>query len=292
MNINTVSKINNYLFAPICSKKSKILYSCLTIILFITYLFLCVLFSLKDEIVIGLIFGFTIFLCFFKKYKNTITNTNFFLIYLGLIITLGLVLLIKMFNPSYELFVCSFPLIGYLGIVIATSKVKNVKEHWQAIFLLFILAFPFKIILTNIIDFEILTAKFVYFFLNSLGNEVSIVQNVNIVLPNGGVKVYEACSGVRGITRLLQIMAVPLMTRYTSYIQKIALLFSAIFIGFFSNGLKIALLAILASSNQPDYFKYWHEENGAHIFSLGSLLFFGAVCYFLNLKVTSKKNIN
>jgi exosortase/archaeosortase family protein len=65
----------------------------------------------------------------------------------------------------------------------------------------------------------------------------------------------------------------------TNLLKKILLPVAAVFIGFILNGFRVALLAVLAGSNQK-MFEYWHADK-SEVFSMMSVLIFALFFYLI-----------
>jgi exosortase/archaeosortase family protein len=73
----------------------------------------------------------------------------------------------------------------------------------------------------------------------------------------------------------------------TTLSKKILTPVMAVFLAFIVNGFRVALMAVLAHSNEAA-FKYWHEGDGSLIFSMLAVLIFGFFCHFLLLRNESE----
>lgn len=63
--------------------------------------------------------------------------------------------------------------------------------------------------------------------------------------------------------------------------EKIFVPVVAVFIAFVVNGFRVALMAVLAASSNPQALYYWHKGDGSLIFSMISVLILGLYCLFL-----------
>jgi cyanoexosortase A len=156
---------------------------------------------------------------------------------------------------------------------------KGFKQYWQELFLLFFLGAP-ELVLSPLIDVSGFTAQFSAFILWYLGFDVSR-QGVYITLPQGGVEVFAGCSGLESMTHLLSLAVVYLLMFPTSWIKKVLVPVVAVSLAFVVNGLRVALMAVLAVSSNSEAFEYWHTGSGSAIFSMIAVLIFGLFCLFL-----------
>jgi cyanoexosortase A len=182
---------------------------------------------------------------------------------------------------GYDSFLRLFPLISALGIGLLASGIKGLKQYWQELILLCVLAIPPELIakpINQLIGVSALTGKFSSFVLLQLGYEVSS-QGEFIIQPEGSIWVSPECAGLVTLLWLLQLSALFLAMFPLQWSQKILVPIVAVLTGFVVNGLRIAHLAVLAVSNQ-EAFNYWHSEN-AQIFSLIDVLIIGLFCFFL-----------
>ena len=196
------------------------------------------------------------------------------------IIILGI---IKIFSlTDYDPFMRLFPLISAFGLgLMAFGGIKGLKQYWQEIILLIVLAIPPELItkpINQLIGVSALTGKFSSFVLWHLGYEVSS-QGEFIIQPAGSIWISPECAGLVTLLWLLQLSALFLVMFPLELSQKILVPIVAVLTGFVVNGLRIAHLAVLAVSNQ-EAFNYWHSEN-AQIFSLLDVAIVGLFCFFL-----------
>ena len=126
---------------------------------------------------------------------------------------------------------------------------------------------------------SILTAHASSFWLGILGFE-SIVKNRTVYLPVGGVEVLPACNGVDMLAQLVCIAIIfQLAFPLRSLLGKVAIFTLAPAIGFASNTIRIAILALCTangSGKESQLFKFFHDD-------LGSLLFSGIAVFIFGL---------
>jgi cyanoexosortase A len=125
----------------------------------------------------------------------------------------------------------------------------------------------------------LITAKLAYTLLWYTGFTVQI-SGTNITLPTGAIDVYEGCSGFHGMAQLFKLSILFLLTFETKgWIRKVITPMIAVSIAFFTNAIRVALMAILVAGGDQNAFYYWHQGEGSNIFSLVSMLLFGLFCY-------------
>lgn len=195
------------------------------------------------------------------------------------ILLIALVLLKSLFVSGYDPFLRISPLISALGIALLASGFKGLKQYWQE-FLILCFLVPSPGMLTLLIDISTFTAKFAAVLLWYLGFEVSR-QGVYIQLPTGGVEVYPGCSGIESMLHILGLAVIFLVMFPTSRLQKVLVPVVAAVVAFAVNGVRVALMTILAASSNPQALEYWHKGDGSLIFSMFSVLILGLFCLFL-----------
>lgn len=200
---------------------------------------------------------------------------------------IGLVLFKSQFLVNSDFFRVS-PLLSILGVALLLSGFRGLKQHWRELLLLSFLV-PSPVVLRTFFDFSTATAQFATSLLWYLGFEVSR-NGIFVYLPNGGIEVYAACSGIDTIFQLLQLAIMIVLMFSATWPQKVLLLLLAILVGFVANSIRVALLAILSTSTTEAVFDYWHTGNGSLIFSVAAVLMFGLSCLFL-LRPNQEMNV-
>ena len=170
-----------------------------------------------------------------------------------------------------------FPFVSALAVGVLASGFKGLKQYWQELTLLFFLGGP-SVLFTFLPDISPITAQFSAFLLWVVGFNVS-VQDVYIRLPAGAVKVYTGCSGIESITYLLGLSAIALILFPIPRMKAVFIPILAMLIGFAVNGVRVAIMAVLATSNTIA-FDYWHKGEGSLIFGVTAVFTFG-FCYWL-----------
>jgi cyanoexosortase A len=101
------------------------------------------------------------------------------------------------------------------------------------------------------------------------GHPIAADGNV-LVMPHEMLRVVSACSGLFSISRLWVLAALIVALFTTTARQKVALVMSAVFIGFVINAVRIAVLGVAVTRAETGTFDYWHEGPGATFFTLAS----------------------
>lgn len=190
--------------------------------------------------------------------------------------TLIALILVKCLSLSgYDIFLRFSPFISAVSVGLLASGFKGLKQYWQELIILGFIAIP-PGLPTHFIDLAKITAKFSYFSLWYLGLEVTRQGNF-LFLRTGSVEVNEGCSGIHVILQLLGLAIIFLfMFPEIKLKQKIITPIVAVFIAFFVNAIRVALLAILAGNKES--FEYWHQGSGSLIFSMIAVIIFGIFC--------------
>ncbi|WP_346291967.1 cyanoexosortase A, partial [Sphaerothrix gracilis] len=167
------------------------------------------------------------------------------------------------------------PFLSGLALAALAAGVRGFRLFWRELVILFFLGAP-SVVAAFVTDISPATARFSTFLLWYSGFDV-MRQGLVIALPGGGVEVYYGCSGMESITYLLGLSAVCLVMFPISGIKRWLTPFIAIAIGFFINAIRVALMAVLAASENKAAFDYWHEGDGSLLFGLVAVLFFGGL---------------
>ncbi|MBD1937457.1 cyanoexosortase A [Microcoleus sp. FACHB-68] len=188
------------------------------------------------------------------------------------------------FLSSYDPFLRFFPLISGLGLGLVASDLKGLKQYWQE---LIILAFPIlapaPAFLVKLVDISPITAKSAAMMLWYSGFNVRH-EGLFLHLPTGSVEVGSGCSGLSVILQLLGLALLVLFMFPTTLGQKIIVPIVAVLVGFVVNSGRVALMAVLVASSNPQSFEYWHFGQGSLIFSMIAVLIFGLITWFAILR--------
>lgn len=212
-----------------------------------------------------------------KKRDQLELSSSIFATGCGLFL-MAIVLLRSQSLSSFDLFLRVAPLLSAIALGLLASGVRGLKQYWQE-FVVFGFLIPHSGLLSQIFDVSKTTAEFATVLLWSTGFDVSR-QGVYISLSSGSVEVNPGCSGYGSMLQLLSIAVIFLLMFPTSRLQKWLLPIAAVLIGFVTNGIRVAIMVVLAS-NDLSAFHYWHNEEGSMAFSLLSVLLFSSMCFAL-----------
>lgn len=247
-----------------------------------------------DHLGMSLLFWVAIASLLHEKQETLKLESSVFASLIGALI-IGWVLLYSTSLPGKEhSFLYLAPFISGLGLAIVASGFSGLKQYWQALVMLFFLGIP-RVLLKTFTDLSPLTAKFSSLLLWYSGQNVvrdgvyiRVLAN-DLQTVNSSVEVYEGCSGIEAISYLVGLAAVFLVMFPLSRGLRWLVPIVAVAIAFGVNGIRVALMAMLAGSNQAA-FDYWHVGDGSMIFAMTSVTLFGIFCFFL-LKWQDAQNI-
>jgi cyanoexosortase A len=216
------------------------------------------------------------------KQKRITLNLESNLLYkiLGALL-IAFVFFSQAFLPNYDFLIRLLPFISGLGLALIASGIKGLKQYWQELMLLLVLAVPLELLIVpvnQIFHITKLLAKISTFILWYVGFQVTR-QGDLIILPEKATWVGPNCSGVLTMLWMLQLAILFLTTYPTNWKKKILVPAVAILIVIGVNGIRIAIMAVLAAYNYPA-FEYWHSDN-AQIFSTIPLMIFWWFCQSL-----------
>jgi cyanoexosortase A len=204
---------------------------------------------------------------------------------------LGFVL-VRSINPGgANAFLKVFPFIGLLGLGLLASGTKHLRQYWKELVIFGVLALhPILEMLLQVADLSLWTAKAANIILLYLGYPVQL-RGVDLILPTGQVKVYEACSGIQSVLQMLSISVLFLMMfPLPSRAKQILCVVGAVLLGFVVNAFRVALMAILNAAKNKAGFDYWHTGNGSLIFSAIAVLLFGVFCWLFFLRTQPQRS--
>jgi cyanoexosortase A len=171
-----------------------------------------------------------------------------------------------------------FPLAAFLGWFLIFIGASQAKHYIKEFCILAVFGIP-KLIPDTALGLAPVTAKFSAYTLWYLGYPVSLLNNIYIQIPNGGVEVVPACSGINLIVHMLSIAVIFLCVFPTRRTHTLLFVIFAVILGFFMNVIRVAMLAALSPPQFATQFHYWHSASGASLFVLLTLIIYG-VLYF------------
>ncbi len=180
------------------------------------------------------------------------------------------------FRPPTGLYLGFAPFVAAIGIMLLASGYQALGQYRTELLILFCLGLP-KLLLKFLPDISPVTAQFSTYLLWYSGFSVRLTDNL-IQLPDGAVRVVPSCSGLNLMTYMLAITVIFLLMFPLPTAAKIIAPIVAVTLGFFVNGIRVAMLALLSTQNNPALFDYWHSNDGALLFVMLTVLLFGLFC--------------
>jgi cyanoexosortase A len=210
----------------------------------------------------------------FKKNQDKISS------FLGYLVV-TVILVLSVVHPG-EKELGFFPLAAFLGWFLIFIGASQAKFYLKEFCILTVFGIP-KLIPDTAFGLAPVTAKFSAYTLWYLGYQVSLLNNIYIQIPNGGVEVIPACSGINLVVHMLSISVIFLCVFPTGRSHTILFVVFAVILGFFMNVIRVAMLAALSTPKLSTQFHYWHSASGASLFVLLTLVIYGVI-YFSFLK--------
>jgi cyanoexosortase A len=198
---------------------------------------------------------------------------------------LAALLVISVVRPSEKL-IGFFPLVAFLGWFLLFIGRSQYRLYFKEFSILLAFGLP-KLIPDSAFGMASLTAKFSAYVLWRLGYPV-FLKGSYIAIPNGGVEVVPACSGISLITHMLSMAVIFLCVFPVRRSQRPLLAFIAIVLGFIMNSMRVAILALLSTPQSYSSFQYWHSANGASVFVFLTLMLY-SLMYFWFFKPAHQK---
>jgi len=174
------------------------------------------------------------------------------------------------------------PVLALLGTALWSAGYRGVWDYRRELMVLFFLGGPHLLVWwLHVPDLlALFDAKVAGFFLWYSGVEV-VVKDVNMYLEGGAIKITAECAGSDIITYLLGIALVSTMLFPLPRPRYALVLGTAVVIAFFTNVVRVALLAILNTDADKASFHYWHTSQGAQAFGVTAMILFAAFYYYL-----------
>jgi cyanoexosortase A len=194
---------------------------------------------------------------------------------------LSALLVVSITHPGDKI-VGFFPLVAFAGWILTFVSTAQLSLYLKEFSILSAFGLP-KLVPETAFGLAPLTANFSAFILHySVSYPVKILNNIHIQVPNGGVDVVAACSGISLILHMLSMSVIFLCLFPAQKWHFIVLPMIAATLGFVLNAVRVAVLAALSRPEWSNQFHYWHSANGASIFVLIALLLYGGLwfCFF------------
>jgi cyanoexosortase A len=257
----------------------KISLFCLLVLVFIHFLFGIYMGKQAYLMTSMLLWGSVFILLWDKRahFKITQSKPSKFL---GYFLLTGL-LILSVIHPG-EKTLGFFPLAAFCGWFLIFIGASQNKLYFKEFCILTVFGIP-KLVPDTAFGLAPVTAKVAAYALWYLGYPVSLNDGIYIQVPNGGVEVIPACSGINLIVHMISISVIFLCVFPTQKLHRFLFVCLAIFLGFFMNVIRVAMLTALSPPQFSKQFHYWHSANGASLFVLLTLIMYG-VLYFSILK--------
>lgn len=180
------------------------------------------------------------------------------------------------------------PIMAFGGLCLLATRARNLGFYWREILILSLLALGtvFRVAL-EAIDLPTLTATFSTFAMWYSGFDV-IREGTFIILPQGRVEVYGACSGIASVIQMFNIAVLFNLLLPATWLQRGIATIAAVSIGFIVNAGRVGLMAFLVAAGNRTAFDFWHDGTGSSIFFVLSVLIFAGFSWaFLLRKPTA-----
>ncbi len=169
-------------------------------------------------------------------------------------------------NPGLSI----LPLVAGIGVSWIAAGFAGPRIFWRELVILSLLAIPRELGLGiwNIAQpLSLIVTKLVGYSLWYLGFTVKVETN-QILFPGGGVIINETCAGVGNLIYVVQVAVIAsLLFPLSRWSWRIGIFFLAIALSFTLNLLRVGILAALHPV-MPEAFVYWHEGDGALVFTV------------------------
>lgn len=229
-----------------------------------------------DEVLFVLIAWWGAYLALDHSFPGNSLRPSVFGAWLGFLLLLW-VLRISFLITSANLGSSLLPLLTGLGLALLATPVRGLRRVLPSLGILALL----PLIRATMIPYPTLLTKATAFIANFsllLCGLPAMIQGNVVTLPGGSVAVASACTGLPAMLQLLNVSLIfaivfPMRFRW----QNLVMAFCAIVLGFLVNGIRIALLAIIISSQYPSkqwWFDIFHNGWPAWIFPGIAAFFF------------------
>ena len=196
---------------------------------------------------------------------------------LGGLLLGGLLVGILRTRESWTPILALYPLWAGIALSLMVGGFPGPVRYWRELLILFFLGIPHGFLL-GVVDLSRITAQFAAFLLHYLGREVRLT-GTEIALPGGAVEVVKSCDGTGAMAYLACLAVVFLVLFPATRWQRMIMVPLAMGIAFLTNGVRVALLAIIESSAGAHSFDYWHTGTGAMLWTGLPVLLFGLICF-------------
>lgn len=202
---------------------------------------------------------------------------------LGQWLGVGLLLALAffVFTPptDWRALLALYPLWAGLALSLLAEGLRGPGRRWRELLILFFLGIPHGFLIGGI-NLSQITARFSAFLLHYMGRDVKLT-GTEIALPGGAVEVVKSCDGTGAMAYLACLAVIFLVLFPVKRWQRVVMIPLAMTIAFITNGVRVALLAVIESSAGTKSFDYWHEGTGAMLWTGLPVLVFGLVCFLV-----------
>jgi len=181
------------------------------------------------------------------------------------------------------------PLISGVSVGLLASGFKGLKQYWQEILCLGLLAIPSGPI-GIIFDPSPITAKISAVMMWYLGFNVQAKGTTIVLDGEPVVQVLEACSGLEAMMYLLKLSIVSLfMFPLASKWKQVLVPVAAVLTAFLVNCVRVIVLTLIVAWEKEEAFEYWHTGNGSLLFTMISVFLLGFLCMYLSKQETPEE---
>ena len=176
------------------------------------------------------------------------------------------------------------PIMAFLGLCLLATRARHLGTYWRELLILTLLALGkvFHVAL-EAVDLPTITATFSTFSLWYAGFDVAR-EGTFIILPEGRVEVYGACSGVASVIQMFNIAILLNLLMPLSWWKRGVAVIAATIVGFVVNAGRVGVMAFLVAADNREAFDFWHEGDGSTIFFVVSVLLFALFCWAFILR--------
>jgi cyanoexosortase A len=234
----------------------------------------------QSHLLMSLLVWSSVFSLLWDKKANLSPSSSKVSTFVGFTI-LSALLVVSVAHPG-EKIIGFFPLVAFVSWILIFVNTAQLSSYLKEFSILFIFGLP-KLVPETAFGLAPLTAQFSTFLLHyAVNSPAKLVNDIHIQVPNGGVEVVPACSGVSLMLHMLSIAVIFLCLFPAKKWDFILLPLIAAGLGFVLNGVRVAVLAALSRPESSHSFEYWHSANGASLFVLLALLLYGGLwaCFF------------
>jgi exosortase/archaeosortase family protein len=178
-------------------------------------------------------------------------------------------------DPVYHAYDRLVPVATGCGLAVAVSGPAGLRRHDRALLLLGgipLLDPPLRAI-RGVLDAILvdLTAWSATQLDRAAGLPLTLDADDDLILmPSGALHVLPGCSGALTITRLVVLAVLVIALFPATARQRVALLASAVGVGFVVNVVRVAVMATAVLNGSEAAFEYWHAGGGTVLIAVGA----------------------